>query len=662
MSGGAAPLFILSFRHRDELTRIAQAAGWQPIAARRLAGAEGRFVDSGAWVAVVDARGALPEGQEAVRALGDAVETNGGALLVLVSRTDVAALEALHAAGATHFLASPFTEPQIVQALRFAARHAERLAGGRGVAAASRRAASWRWQPGSRTVELSAALARQAGLGSEAASVPLLELFRRLDPAGRRAARDAAGRVLAGDPGGAFAHGLREPGIRMAHHIGLDAAQTGLVGRTEWLGRGSDEAAGRDPLTGLRGRNAVRLWLDRRRDTAAATPLVLVLVAATRFDTVNAAFGQAAGDAVLGEMARRIERIMPAGRDHLAARVAGAEFALLISGAEPDDGRRLAAALLESLGRPIMAGGHVVSLGCRAGVVAAAPAEDVTSLLRRGSAALASAKQSEGGPLQVGASGGAADLDVDLRRALTDGDIDIVYQPQVSIATGRIVGVEALARWRHPVHGELGAGTLFEVAERSDFLAPLSDHVQHKVIAEAASWPAALRTLRVAVNITAADIARPGFAESFAALVAGSGFAPERLTVEVTESNLIEDLGAAATLLAKLRESRLRVAIDDFGTGSSSRAYLKSLPLDYLKIDKSLTQDISGSQRDRIVVRSVIDMARSLGLEVIAEGVETAEQLELLAREGCTLYQGFLCAPPLDNAALLRLVETRRAA
>jgi EAL domain-containing protein (putative c-di-GMP-specific phosphodiesterase class I) len=131
-----------------------------------------------------------------------------------------------------------------------------------------------------------------------------------------------------------------------------------------------------------------------------------------------------------------------------------------------------------------------------------------------------------------------------------------------------------------------------------------------------------------------------------------SGFAPERLTVEVTESGLIEDLAGAAALLARLRSGGLRVAIDDFGTGYSSLAYLKALPLDYLKIDKRLSQDIAGSTRDRIVVRSVIDMARSLGLGVIAEGVETEEQLALLAGEGCTLYQGFLCAPPLTSTEL----------
>jgi EAL domain-containing protein (putative c-di-GMP-specific phosphodiesterase class I) len=230
----------------------------------------------------------------------------------------------------------------------------------------------------------------------------------------------------------------------------------------------------------------------------------------------------------------------------------------------------------------------------------------------------------------------------------------------VSVTTGRITGAEALARWRHPTFGELGATTLFSVAERSDYLAELSEHVQRRALQIAAQWPDSLSDLRLSVNITAADIVRPGFAAQFLDSTDSVGFDRRRLTVEVTESSLIEDLNTAAALLAGLREGGLRIAIDDFGTGYSSLAYLKALPLDYLKIDKRLSEDITGSPRDRIVVRSVIDMARSLGLGVIAEGVETQEQLDLLAREGCTLFQGFLCAPPLDSARLAALVEAQR--
>jgi len=659
-----APLFILSFRHRDELSRLAEGAGWQPLAARRADNVEARFVASGASVALVDARGALAEGGEVVRAIADAAEANAAALLVLLSRGDAAALESLYRHGATHFLVSPFTEAQLLQAIQFAHRHAERVGG---LPRTTRRAgeesdsASWRWQPGSRTVELSPALARQAGLGEEEGRrISLMDLFRKLGPDGRRAARDAIDRLLATGEATAFAHGERW--ARIAHHVRRrDGGE--IVGRAEAI-QGSGER--RDPLTGLRDGRAARAWIAARlgRPGGEGPAVVALLVSVSRYDAINAAFGRATGDAVLQAVARRIERQTGMnGRGPLVARMAGAEFAVLLPApAEVEEGRFLAGQLVEAIGRPFASGDHVITLGARAGVAAAQDGDDPAALLRRASAALAEAKAGEGSPVHVleeGAESATARgdrLEVDLRRALDQDEIEIRFQPQVSVTDGAITGAEALARWNHPLYGELGASTLFNVAEGSDYLAQLSDHVQRKAILAAAAWPEALSALRLSVNITAADIVRPGFAAQFLQMVQGSGFAPERLTVEVTEGGLIEDLAAAASLLAELRGGGLRVAIDDFGTGYSSLAYLKALPLDYLKIDKRLCQDIAGSTRDRIVVRSVIDMARSLGLGVIAEGVETEEQLSLLAEEGCTLYQGFLCAPPVTGEELERLV------
>jgi diguanylate cyclase (GGDEF)-like protein len=668
-AGLAAPLFILSFRHRDELSRIAETAGWQPIAARRNANAEARFLASGASVALVDARGALEEGREAVRALGDPIEANAAALLVLLSRKDEEALDALRQDGATHFLVSPFGDTQLLQALLFARRHAERVGGGFRTgrrAAEESDAASWRWEPGSRTVELSAALARQAGLGAEdGRRVTLMELFRKLDADGRRAARGAVDRLVATGEATAFAHKDAEGETRLAHHVRLAGEGGAVVGRTETIG-GTAPWQGRDPLTGLRDGGAARSWLARQLGSAGEGPAcVAILLAVSRFDAINAAFGRATGDAVLQAVARRIERQVEAdNRSRMVARMAGAEFAVLLARpAGLAEGRFIAGQLVEATARPFMSGDHAITLASRAGVVAAGPGDDVASLLRRASAALAEARVAESAPVRVLDESAESDtalgdqLAVDLRRALDRDEIEIRFQPQVAIPGGRIVGAEALARWRHPELGELGALTLFTVAERSDYLAQLSDHVQRKAVQEAAAWPASLARLRLSVNITAADIVRPGFAAQFLRLVAESGFEPARLTVEVTEGGLIEDLGAAARLLADLRRGGLRVAIDDFGTGYSSLAYLKALPLDYLKLDKRLSEDIEGSPRDRVVVRGVIDMARSLGLSVVAEGVETEEQLGLLAREGCNLYQGFLCSPPVTGEELIRMVS-----
>ena len=664
----APPLFILSFRHRDELTRLAERGGWQPLAARRVENAEARFIASGAVVALVDARGALDDGLESARAIADAVEANASALLVLLSRTDEAALDRFHQLGATHFLVSPFSDGQLLQAMQFAQRHADRIAGGlRGPRRASDggEPASWRWRPGSRTVELSPALARKAGLGgADGRRISLMELFRKLDPEGRRAARGAIDRVLATGEATAFAHRDDDAGgNRIAHHLRV-REEGDIVGRAETIApAGASAIASRDPLTGLCDGRAVRERLAALEGLDTAEPAVLVLLSISRFDAINAAFGRQTGDAVLQAVARRIERHAD-GRSFMIARLAGAEFAILLAApATLGDGRFLAGELIEAIGRPFVSGDHAITLASRAGVAIAQQGDVGISLLRRASAALAEAGIGDGAPVRVLEEGAESQavregrLEVDLRRALDQDEIEIRFQPQVAVTSGEIVGAEALARWRHPLYGELGASTLFSVAERSDYLAQLSDHVHRKAIATAAAWPATMAALRLSVNITAADIVRPGFAPQFLALVEKSGFEAGRLTVEVTESGLIEDLGGAAALLAELRAGGLRIAIDDFGTGYSSLAYLKALPLDYLKIDKRLSQDIVGSTRDRIVVRGVIDMARSLGLGVVAEGVETEEQLGLLAEEGCTLYQGYLCAPPVDSAALMELVE-----
>ena len=395
-------------------------------------------------------------------------------------------------------------------------------------------------------------------------------------------------------------------------------------------------------------------------------PLGLLLIAFTRFDMINTAFGRGTGDVLLEAVAERIEPILaPHGEGRaVLTRMGGAEFIVTLEAGDAFAREALANKIVERVERPLLADGHMVSLGCRIGIVESTAGDDATMLLKRAGAALAQARASEGSPVRAlsAADEGAALFDVslqaDLRHALDRNEIEILFQPQLSVASGRMVGVEALARWQHPDHGELGAHTLFAVAERSDYLTALSAHVQQRAVSIAAAWPEALAGLRLAINLTAADIARTGFVETFFSMIDACGFSRARLTVEVTESGLIEDLAGAATVLAALRAGGCRVAIDDFGTGYSSLAYLKALPLDYLKIDKHMAQDIGGSTRDRVVVRGVIDMARSLGLAVIAEGVETEEQLALLAAEGCNYYQGFLYAEPVGIEDLLRLIST----
>ncbi|GAA4779755.1 hypothetical protein GCM10023219_29570 [Stakelama sediminis] len=654
-AGAGAPILILSFRQRDELATSLADAGWRVIAARRADGIERRWLASGAGVAIVDARGALEEGLAATEALSGPVASRGGALVVLVSQSMLDRLSDFLSAGATHFLASPLGKAELIHGIRFAeaaVRPPEDL-----VELLPQEAAEtlgWRYNAQSGKVQLTPALAVLLEMPEDTMASTLL---RQLPAAERRAAFLALRRLSKTTPTTAFAHALPPHG-RMVQHLQLGEGRWRLHALVEPLGRISDAGAVvRDALAGVRDAHGARRWLaehleDTETDTSA------ILIGLSRFGVVNTAYGRAAGDALLRQVSRRLEEVAHAalGRDVLVARIGGSDFLIAAAVSPP----RIALAADEvqaALARPFAAQEGVMPLGVRIATIAAMPDDDAARFLRRGAEALADARDGRvSSTVQAQDTVPVERLAEDLRKALDRGEIEVRFQPQVAIATNSISGVEALARWRHPQFGELGAETLFAAADRAGLGIALSDRVQQVALAGAAAWPKALSKLRLSINITAEDAARPGFADLLLDRIDSSGFPRSRLTIEITESGLIEDLADAARLLSELRYAGCRVAIDDFGTGYSSLAYLKALPLDYLKIDRQLSQDITGSTRDRVVVRGVIDMARSLGLTVIAEGVETPEQLELLAKEGCQLYQGFLCAEPLETPALAELV------
>ncbi|CAN5374821.1 EAL domain-containing protein [soil metagenome] len=644
----SAPLFILSFRQRDELAAMAANAGWQVVAARRSAGAERRFSTSGAQVAVLDARGAFEDGLIGARELTDAVARQGGALLALVSKGDIGRIGEVYAAGATHFLASPFVEAEFVQALRFAARHAERVGGEIPVGARNAEPLGWRYDPRRNTLQLTPALARLADLNDSPSPRAAL---RRLDPVDRRTALLALKRLGEGRGATAFAHDLGVAG-RVVEHVQLDPESGQVHGLVEALGGQPDSVAVvREALTGARDAEGARRWLQRKIDQGR--PVAVLLGALARVEVVNTSYGRAAGDSLLRTASRRVSDAAHGalGSKAIVARMGGAEF-LVAAEADDDAVAKAVSAIGDALARPFAVEDRIVPVGARIASIRSA-GERIDDLLRRASESLAGSADGSGGESALPIDRLAGDL----RGALERGEIEMMFQPQVGIADGVISGVEALARWRHPELGEVGAEPLFAAAQHAGLVAALSDHAQRMALASAARWPKSLAPLLLAINVTAEDIARSSFADILPERVDSSGFPRSRLTIEITESGLIDDLARAATLFAELRAAGLRVAIDDFGTGYSSLAYLKALPLDYLKIDKKLSQDVTGTARDRVVVRGVIDMARSLGLSVVAEGVETAEQLDLLAREGCQYYQGFLCAEALSSEALALLVE-----
>ena len=241
-----------------------------------------------------------------------------------------------------------------------------------------------------------------------------------------------------------------------------------------------------------------------------------------------------------------------------------------------------------------------------------------------------------------------------LEQAMRQDRIELRFQPQIEPASGRIAGVEALARWA----GVDCAEQLFSRAEGAGLAERLSRHVQRKALRTFAGWSGPMAGLKLSINLMPRDLDRPGYEQWLLAEIAEAGLTPGQITAEIVETSLVEDSPEVAGRLARLRAAGIHIAIDDFGTGYSSLAYLASLPLDAIKIDRAMIADIVGGNRARIIVKAMIGLARELGLQVIIEGVENLAQLRLLEEWGCDLYQGFLGAAPLDEVELARFVAS----
>ena len=451
-------------------------------------------------------------------------------------------------------------------------------------------------------------------------------------------------------------------------------------------GRSVDsDAARRDALTGLASAAHVRGWLELILGAPSDYDprAILLVIAIGRFGQLNAAYGRNVADAVLKEVAVRLQAVVSASaaaaeavEPRMVARLAGAEFALVLPGpVRLSDATLVAAQVNAAFEGDFVIGDHCIHLGCRIGIAVAdsltatpdsaavddrdaASAEATEVLFRQASAALLQARAREPGSIEVfqSALGGErilrmAGLEADLRTALVTNQLEIVFQPQVEISSGRIVGAEALVRWQHPVLGQLSAETLLEVAESAEVAVLLGDRIRELALSVAVESHPDLHDLRMSINATAADLAAEGFVEAMVGALEQYGFPPDQLMIEVTEGDLI----------ANLRAQGIRIALDDFGTGYSSLAYLRALPLDFVKIDKRLVADFGGDSRDRIVVQSIIEMAHGLGMCVMAEGVENATQLEMAAAAGCDWYQGFHCAPAMSADALAVFVKSWNA-
>lgn len=414
----------------------------------------------------------------------------------------------------------------------------------------------------------------------------------------------------------------------------------------------------RDSLTGLPGIAGAASWFEgHQRGYVHA-----MLLGLHRFRTVNLAYGHSGGDSVLAEIARRIADFAAEEleADALVARVGGGEFLVASSGTiSRDRWQWLAEALTRRISRSLPMSGDVLHLVPRTALLRGLPGEGGAALIDRLDQALGSLQQQAGRRL-IWADGShrargrsAARLEADLIGAMARDEIGLVFQPQYAVADGSLAGVEALARWDHPQLGRMGAETLFAIAERGDHVAQLSRHIARKALAIAAAWP---EGLAVSLNVTAEDLADDSFSADFSELLRSIGFAPARLTLEVTEHALVADFARSSEALAELAGLGVRIALDDFGTGYANFRTLKALPLDTIKLDASLVRDVDSDARDRAIFTTIVAMARALGLKLVCEGVERESQLAVLVEEGCDTFQGFLRSGPVGADEITALI------
>ncbi|MFB8101499.1 putative bifunctional diguanylate cyclase/phosphodiesterase [Streptomyces sp. NPDC056007] len=432
---------------------------------------------------------------------------------------------------------------------------------------------------------------------------------------------------------------------------------------TLWIARARAEEQLRDPLTGLPNRQWLleRTWSALEDAESVGTRSGLVLIDLDRFRAVNDTLGHLAGDRLLLQIAERLRLALPPGAE--AARLGGDEFAVLLPQADSTtSAQRVARHLVAELSSPLDLDGLVLVLEASAGVaVYPDHALDAEGLLRRADVAMYQAKRDRTGvevyeskrdsntPDRLGLLG-------DLRRALDAGDVELHYQPKVRF-DGQVAGLEALVRWVHPERGRVPPDEFIAIAESSGLMPHLTEYVLETALAQVARWRAQGLFVPVAVNVSPRDVHTPGFAGGVAARLARHGVPAAALQLEITEHVLLEDPQRAADTLAGLTAHGVKMSLDDFGTGYSSLVHLRRLPVSELKIDRSFVARLAVDHEDAEIVRCTIDLAHSLGLVVVAEGVEDDETWERLRDLRCDAVQGWLVAaamPPQETTAWLR--------
>jgi len=608
-------------------------------------------------------------------------------IIMLTGLEDTESIERAYERGATDFITKPINwvllRHRVIYALRAARAMDQLLASESNLRSAQQiaRIGSWKWHLGSDRCERSETYCALFGESVETFGTRMEDLFERVYPADREQVREAIASTRSGVRSTIEYRIVRPDGmVRTAQELavptlGPDGDVLSVQGTLQDITERVDaerkirQLAYFDDLTGLPNRAHFREALQSAlmRETTRGGHCAVVLINVDRFKRINETLGQDSADQVLQVLAVRLGQgyggasttmVGPESMDApRMARLSADNFGLFIEGAESREAVEAEiGAVLHRASSPVQIGEQSLSLSLSAGL-AFFPEHGQTaeSLLKCAEMALGALRRREAFDaiqcytehMKVDAFARLS-MENDLQVAVKEEQFTLLYQPKVDANTGMVVGSEALIRWEHPKDGTIGPDAFIPLAEELGLINLIGQWVLRRACEDLARWRAAGAALMpVAVNLSASQFGRQDLLDQVQSILVESGTDPGLIEIEVTESALMRDTRATAELIGRLHDSGLSLAVDDFGTGYSSLAYLKRFAVNTLKIDRSFVQDCDGGQDDPAIVRAIIAMARSLGIGLVAEGVETVEQARVLQAEGCPIMQGYLFSRPI---------------
>jgi diguanylate cyclase (GGDEF)-like protein len=428
-----------------------------------------------------------------------------------------------------------------------------------------------------------------------------------------------------------------------------------------------------DPLTGLPNRTQMYERLDKMVTSAreSRTYIAVLFLDLDRFKPINDSMGHPAGDLVLKEVASRLQHCLK--KQDLVSRMGGDEFTIALSNQENSDSAantavKVGERILHSLQQPFFIEKKELFLTASLGIaIFPDDGNTVTELLKNSDMAMYHAKDDGRNNVQFfdeqmnKKAVELLEMENDLRYAIDRGELELYYQPQFAAADCSLQGVEALLRWHHKTKGMIPPNYFIPIIEDTGLIIPIGEWVLRQACSDMAKWQKNnIGVNRIAINVSARQFKQHGFIDLVKEVIEESSIKPNQLELELTESILIDNLDHTLDILTRLRAMGVRMAIDDFGTGYSSLNYLKQFPVDTLKIDQSFIQNLPDNNDDAQITRTIISMAHNLGLGVIAEGVETKEQLEFLQQVQCEEIQGYYFSKPIPAKALVNMIEKAR--